>query len=87
MSRNCRQAVLQASKKAKLSATQKKAVQTAYDNADDHPIVWKAVEHMLRRRYERKTSKKMAANFDWSTILDWLMTAMPMILKLLFMFI
>lgn len=78
-----RQVALEASKAANLTNKQRQSIQDANDNASDRPLLWKAAQNLVAHRYERETGIKIGANFDWSTILTWLIAAMPTIIKLL----
>lgn len=44
---------------------------------------WQLFEERVRRRYERDTGEKLPAAVDWATIMDWLKTNLPKILKML----
>lgn len=48
-----------------------------------HPRLWKMAENMVLASYERKTGTKIVGKPDWSTIIDWLITNGPAILKLI----
>lgn len=44
---------------------------------------WAAAAAMAAHRYERQTGRKLPAEIDWATILDWLVTNLPKILLVL----
>jgi hypothetical protein len=76
-----RDAILEAAGKTTLTKRQRAALERA--KAERHPRLWRAFENVVRIRYERDTGKKLPAQFDWSTILDWLITNLPTILPLI----
>lgn len=80
---NFRKAILTAALRAKITKKQQAALQDAYDNAAKHPFLWKAMEAVVKRRYYLSTGKVIGAGFDWSTILDWLIANLPMLISLL----
>ena len=53
-----------------------------------HPRAWRAAENQAIRKYKRQTGKTAGGpGFDWDMIKAWLKTALPLILKVLLMFL
>ena len=53
-----------------------------------HPRAWRAAENQAIRKYKRQTGKTAGGpGFDWSTLKECLKTALPLILKVLLMFL
>lgn len=77
-----RTAFLSACKKTKLNQRQQAAV-ASMENKRRFPRLWAAAEHAVARKYERETGNKVGANFDWSTIIQWMMDSLPAIIQML----
>ncbi len=47
------------------------------------PFLWKSLENAVKHRYFEETGIKIGAGFDWSTILEWVIEALPILLKVI----
>jgi hypothetical protein len=83
MTMNLREAILEAAKQRKgLEKRQKKVVaQLVATPLKGHPRFWAALEHIVIRRYERRTGKKFPG--DWKDLIDWLVANLPAILQIM----
>ena len=81
---NLREAVLQAMDKHVTNDEREKHVVAAI-KADPfkRPLLWKMVESSLKHKLEKSTGHRLPKNFDWLTVVEWLVTHMPVILQLL----
>lgn len=76
-----RQAVLEW--RARASKLDAKKLDKFTQAAAKHPRLWKMAENMVLASYERQTGTKIVGKPDWSSIIEWLITNGPAILKLI----
>ncbi len=76
-----KQAVLEWRAKADKNVAKK--LDAFAEKANKHPRLWKMAENMVLAAYERKTGVRLKGKIDWSSIIDWLVTNGPAILKLI----
>lgn len=83
---NFRDALVKAIEKSEERGWTRKQVDAAVmicDAPARHPIFWRAAEFVVRRQYQKQTGKKLPRDFDFSTIIEWLVANMGTILKIL----
>ena len=81
---NCQQAVM--SVITSNAPAMAKKLDANQNGGKKFPRLWKGVEHFIAHKYERETGVKIGAGFDWATILEWLKTVLPLILKIITLF-
>ena len=81
---NCREAIVEAFKAQQSTLTPRQRKAAAAAQEPGHPLLWAALEKIIIHRYYLATGQKIGGRgFDWSTILQWLITNLPMLITLI----